>query len=186
MGAQSREAKPLQGQGAGPAGPSQRSPALSVPAPPSATPPAPHGRWKQGARHALLRKRPGTEKEAGWVLSFLGRFPAASAAAIRRAVRIARWPPCCSAAGASHQPRFHVGARRFGWEGVGARGLRCQRPPPLEVGRERIHLCCLLFVRTCLAICLSLSCSPATGRLRVLGSRRLQLYARCHLECAWL
>lgn len=86
----------------------------------------------------------------------------------------------------AHQPRFHVGARRFGWEGVGDRGLRCQRPPPLEVGRERIHLCCLLFVCTCLAICLSLSCSPATGRLRVLGSRRLQLYARCHLEGAWL
>lgn len=48
-----------------------------------ATPPTPHVRWKQGARHALFRKRPGTEKEAGWVLSFLVRFRAASAAAIR-------------------------------------------------------------------------------------------------------
>lgn len=50
-------------------------------------------------------------------------------------------------------------------EGVRDRGLRCQRPPPLEVGRERIHLCCLLFFWTCPAICLSLSCSPATGGL---------------------
>lgn len=75
-------------------------------------------------------------------------------------------PRCFSAAG-SHQPRFQVGvgARRCRWEGVGDRGLRCQRPPPLEVGREQIHLCCLLFFWTCPAICLSLSCSPATGRL---------------------
>lgn len=78
-------------------------------------------------------------------------------------------PRCFSAAG-SHQPRFRMGARRYGWEGVWTRGLRCQRPPPLEVGRKRIHLCCLLFFWTCPAICLSLSCSPATGTLWVWGA----------------
>lgn len=47
---------------------------------------------KQGARHALgSGKKPGTEKEAGLVLSFLVRFPAASAAAIHRRCR--RIPP---------------------------------------------------------------------------------------------
>lgn len=158
---------------------------------PSRTLPSPATRMGETRSTARLGsgKKPGTEKEAGLVLSFLVRFP--------RGLRCRhpRWCRLNSPAGhsaslllahGSHQPRFHVGARRFGWEGVGDRGLRCQRPPPLEVGRERIHLCCLLFVCTCLAICLSLSCSPATGRLRVLGSRRLQLYARCHLEGAWL
>lgn len=65
----------------------------------------------------------------------------------------------------SHINRGPRSARRCGWEGVGDRGLRCQRPPPLEVGREQIHLCCLLFLWTCPAVCLSLSRSPATGRL---------------------
>lgn len=124
------------------------------------------GKW--GAQHALgSGKKPGTEKEAGLVLSFLGRFP--------RGLRCRHPPPgavcispaaprCFSAAG-SHQPRFRMGARRYGWEGARDWGLRCQRPPPLDMGRERIHLCCLLFFWTCPAICLSLSCSPATGRL---------------------
>lgn len=141
-----------------------------------------------GARHASgSGKKPGTKKEAGWVLSFWSGFPAASAAAIHRWCRLhcpRRFTVllCCWLT----STRFQMGARRFRWEGVGDRGLRCQRPPPLEVGREQMHLCCLLFFWTCPAICLSLSCSPATGRLWVLGSKRLQLYARCHLDGAWL
>lgn len=146
------------------------------------TPPHPThmGETRSTARLGSAKK-PGTEKEAGLVLSFLVRFPLSLRCRHPRRCRLnsPAAPQCFSLllAHGSHQPRFHVGARRFGWEGVGDRGLRCQRPPPLEVGRERIHLCCLLFVCTCLAICLSLSCSPATGKLRVLGSRRLQLYA---------
>lgn len=134
------------------------------------TPPHPtHIGGKGGARHALgSGKKPGTEKEAGLVLSFLVRLPAASAAAIHRWVpsafaRRAMVLLCCrltstEVPGECGCEEVQVGRSRD-------RGLRCQRPPPLEVGREQIHLCCLLFFWTCPAICLSLSRSPATGRL---------------------
>lgn len=134
--------------------------------PVQATPPTPH---MVETRRPWFRKKTGNRKR-GWFGPHLPgqvspRPPLPPSAPVPSEFPAA--PPCFSLlpARGSHQPRFHVGARRFGWEGVGDRGLRCQRPPPLEVGRERIHLCCLLFVCICLAICLSLSCSPATGRL---------------------
>lgn len=103
------------------------------------------GKW--GARHALgSGKKPGTEKEAGWVLSFLVRLPRGLRCRHPRRVpsHSPAAPRCFSAAG-SHQPRFQMGSRKLGWEGVRDWGLRCQRPPPLVVGRKQLHLCCLLF-----------------------------------------
>lgn len=111
-------------------------------------------------------KKPGTENEAGLVLIFLARFPRGLRCRHPRRCRLnspLRHRASLLPARGSRQPRFHVGARRFGWEGVGDRGLRCQRPPPLEVGRERVHVCCLLFVCTCLAICPSLALLPPGG-----------------------
>lgn len=58
-----------------------------------------------------------------------------------------------------------MGAGRYGQEGVGDWGLRCQRPPLLEVGRGRFMV---LFVWSSsgqdlhLTVPLSLSLSPAT------------------------
>lgn len=58
-----------------------------------------------------------------------------------------------------------MGAGRYGQEGVGDLGLRCQRPPLLEVGRGRFMV---LFVCSSsgqdlhLTVPLSLSLSPAT------------------------
>lgn len=173
---------------ASPAGPSQGALPFPCPLPPAQPlrPPHTEGGNKEHGTPCSGKDREQKKRLAGSSASWSGfpRPPLPPSAPCRPLPPLATVLLRCRRG--SHQPRFHVGARRFGWEGVGNRGLRCQRPPPLEVGRERIHLCCLLFVCTCLAICLSLSCSPATGRLRVLGSRRLQLYARCHLEGAWL
>lgn len=44
-------------------------------------------------------------------------------------------PQCFS--GASSSPTAPMGTRRYVQEGVGDWGLRCQRPPPLEVGKGR-------------------------------------------------
>lgn len=134
-------------------------------------------------------KKPGTEKEAGLVLSFLVRFPRGLRCRHPRRCRLnsPAAPQCFSLllAHGSHQPRFHVGARRFGWEGVGDRGLRCQRPPPLEVGRERIHCAvCSSFAHALPSVCPCLALLPPGG-YEFWGAEG-SLYARCHLEGAWL
>lgn len=140
---------------------------------PFRTPPTPKHKWRETRSTARLgfRKKTGNGKRGWFGPQLPGQVP--------RGFRCRHPPPvpshspaaprCFSAAG-SHRPRFRTGARRYGWEGVGTRGLRCQRPPPLEVGREWIHLRCSLFFWTGPANCLSLSCSPATGRLRVWGA----------------
>lgn len=95
----------------------------------------------RGAARVGFMETPGTEKEAGLVLGFLVRVPAASAAAIhRRAVRNPSSSERRFSAASSHQPRLRTDGCRQEWAGRWwGRGPRCQRPPPLQRGVSELR-----------------------------------------------
>lgn len=121
---------------------------------------SPNEYGENGVQHIRFRKKPGTEKEAGLVLSILVRLPVASAAApvlagLHSAVVLS----------ASLLPA-HInqgsGGRKEVWAGRSrGLGLRCQRPPLLEVGRGRfmvLFVCSSSGQALHLTVPLSLSC----------------------------
>lgn len=133
----------------------------------------------QGTARVRFRKKPGREK--GWFGPRLpGQGSAASAAAFRCSVpsalpRRATLLLCRQLT----STKVPTGARRYG--GRRGWGPRCRRPPPLEVGNsDSFGLFLLLLDMPCrLSVPL---CSPAQGG----ASLSSRLYARCHLEAAWL
>lgn len=121
--------------------------------------PLPQQVWGNGVQHIRFRK-PGREKEAGLVLSILVRLPVASALP-----STAGRSACSRRASASLLPA-HVSqgsnGRKEVWAGRrGDWGLRCQRPPPLELGGvdSWCRLLALLLDRPChLTVPVLLSC----------------------------
>lgn len=120
--------------------------------------------WGNGVQHIRFRKKPGTEKEAGLVLSVLVRLPVASAAAIL-CWKVCNPPPRLRASLLPAHINQGSDGRKEVWTGrSGGLGLRGQRPPPLEVGRGRfmvlsVCLFVLLLDRPChLTVPLWLSC----------------------------
>lgn len=94
--------------------------------------------------------------------------------------------PRCFSAASSHQPRLRWAQGGMGRKEEGT-GSRCQRPPPLEVGRADAWCClfALLLDRPChLTDCPSPALLPLT--CVSFGEQRLQLHAPRHLESVWL
>lgn len=117
----------------------------------------------RGAARVGFMETPGTEKEAGLVLGFLVRVPAASAAAIhRRAVRIPRRASAASLPPALiSQGSGRTGAGRSGREGGGEGDRGARGPRPCSGACQS----CVVFFGQALRLSVPL-CSPAQGGAR--------------------